>query len=104
MALTTATVAKNTSDTNRTPASVNGLAIGAINTAINAAAGAGEYVIRKTFEARISDGITSIKQSDDSYVDVETIVLALKENGYRAAYNKRNDPGDYALCLQVAWG
>lgn len=103
MALITASAAKTTSDGNVVPADVDGLAISAINTAIGAASAAGEYVSRTDFYANVTDGVTTIKQSDDSYIDVGPIVLALKEKGYRAAYNKKSDPGDYLLCLAVAW-
>ena len=103
MALITASAAKTTSDGNAAPADVDGLAISAISVAIGAASAIGEYVLRMDFDANVADGITTIKQSDDSYIDVGPIVLALKENGYRAAYNKKSDPGNYLLCLAVAW-
>ena len=103
MALRTASTAKTASDGNVTPTDVTGLAISAIDALIGIESGSGGYILKASFEARISNGITAIKQSDESYIDVETIVLALKENGYRVSYNKRTDPGDYLLCLQVAW-
>lgn len=103
MALRAATTAKTTSDSNKTPADVSGLAISAIDTVIAAAANAGEYIIKASYEANVREGVTTIKQSDGSYIDVETVVLTLKENGYRVSYNKKSDPGNYRLCLQVAW-
>lgn len=103
MALRAASTAKTNSDSNVTPADVTGLAVSAIDTAIGTASDAGEYVIRMSFEANVADGVITIKQSDDSYVDIEPAVLALKENGYRASYNKMSDPGAYRLCLAVAW-
>ena len=103
MALRTATTAQTNSDANVRLADVNGLAISAIDTAIDVASNAGDYLLRMPFEANVSDGVITIKQSDESFVDVEVIALALKEKGYRASYNKRNDPGNYRLCLSVAW-
>jgi hypothetical protein len=103
MALRTASTSKTASDGNIRLADVNGLAISAIDTAIGVAADSGEYIIRMKFEANVSDGVITIKQSDESYVDIEIIVTALKENGYRASYNKRTDDGNYRLCLAVAW-
>ncbi len=103
MALRTAQTAQTTSDANVRLADVNGLAISAIDALISAASDNGEYVIREDFEANVNNGIITIKQSDESYIDVETIVNALKENGYRASYNKRANPGNYKLCLAVAW-
>ena len=103
MALRDAATAKTASDGNIRPADVDGLAISAIDLLINTASNAGEYIIKESFEANVRDGTITIKQSDESYIDIETIVIALKENGYRAAYNKRNDPGNYKLCLAVAW-
>ena len=103
MALRTASTAKTSSDASRPVPDVTGLAISAIDTAIGTTADAGEYILRTSFEASVAGGITTIKHSDDSYIDVETVVLALKENGYRASYNKKTDPGDYRLCLAVAW-
>lgn len=103
MTLRAASTAKTASDINITSADVDGLAISAIDIAIGVASDTGEYILRTSFEANVSDGITTIKQSDDSYIDVEPIISALKENGYRASYNKKSDPGNYKLCLQVAW-
>ena len=103
MALRTATTAKTASDANRVSPDVSGLAISAIDASIDTAATAGEYMIRESFEANVSSGSITVKQSDDSYVGIEAVVHALKENGYRASYNKRTDDGDYRLCLAVAW-
>lgn len=103
MALRSAVTAKTESDGNVVLADVNGLAVSAVNTAIGTATSTGKYVTRISFEANVSDGVTTIKQSDESYIDVETVVLALKENGYRASYNKKSDPGNYKLVLAVAW-
>ena len=103
MALRSAATAKTASDGNVTPADVDGLAISAIDVAIGVASDRGAHIIRESFEANVADGVTTIKQSDASYIDVETVVLALKENGYRASYNNRTDDGDYLLCLAVAW-
>ena len=103
MALRTSAAAQTISDANVRLADVNGLAISAIDAAINVASNAGDYLLRMSFEANVSDGVITIKQSDESYVDVEIIVLALKEKGYRASYNKRSDLGDYKLCLSIAW-
>lgn len=103
MALRDATTAQTNSDGNVAAADVDGLAISAIDTEIGIKTDAGEYILRTSFEANVSDGIITIKQSDDSYVNIDMIVLALKEKGYRAAYNKRSDDGDYKLCLAVAW-
>ncbi|MEE9119188.1 MAG: hypothetical protein V3U02_11445 [Calditrichia bacterium] len=103
MALRTASTASTASDTNAVPADVDGLAISAVDAAIGVATNAGEYVLRMDFEANVTNGVTTIKQSDDSYIDVEPIVLALREKGFRAAYNKKTDPGAYLLCLAVAW-
>ena len=103
MALRTSATAQTTSDANVRLADVNGLAISAIDTAIGTASDAGDYLLRMPFEANVSNETITIKQSDESYVDIEIIVLALKEKGYRASYNKRSDSGDYKLCLSVAW-
>jgi len=103
MALRNATTAQTTSSANVRLADVDGLAVSAIDTLIGTASDAGEYIIRVSFEANVNSGIITIKQSDESYIDVETVVLALKENGYRASYNKRTDDGNYHLWLAVAW-
>lgn len=104
MALRDALTAKTASDSNIVAANVDGLVISEIDAAIDAASLTGIYIIKISYEANVADGIITIKQPDETYVDVETVVLALKENGYRVSYNKRTDSGNYLLCLQVAWG
>ena len=79
------------------------IAVSDINTAIGAAATAGEYKLVVSYEAKKTNGEITIKQSDDSYASIDAILAALRDNGYRASYSGYDETRDFRLNLTIGW-
>lgn len=103
MTLTAAASSKTTSDGTRSAPDVDNLTITAINAGIGNAASSGLYIYIVNLEGKITNSLVQVKQSDGSYIDLEIIVYALKENGYRVSYNEKNTSSGFKVNLTAAW-
>ena len=103
MTLTAAATSKTTSDEGRSTPDVDNLAITAISAGIGEAASSGLYIYIVNLEGKITNSVVQVKQSDDSYIDLEVIVYALKENGYRVSCNEKNTSSGFKVNITVAW-
>lgn len=103
MTLQAAATAKTGSDSNRAAPDVSNLTIVAIDAQITVNKGRGEYTYNSDYVGRIQSDVLEIKQSDNSYISLETIIYALEENGYRTSDNKKNTSTGFKINLSVAW-
>ncbi len=104
MALINASTTKTNSDSNQSTPDITNVIIDEINTDIGAAAAAGEYKLETSYEARINSDTTEIKGSDSNYIDVDTIIFALKSYGYRVSCKGSNSENRaFRLYMTVAW-
>lgn len=104
MALQSSATAKAASDTNKQAVDVDNLSIVLIDNVISSQESLGVYLATFDFEARTSNDITEIKQSDESYIDLNIIILALTDRGYRLSFNEKNtSSGGVKIHLTVAW-
>lgn len=104
MALQSSTTAKTASDTNKPAIDVSNLSILLIDNGISAQKVLGIYCATFDFDARTSNDTIEIKQPDESYIDLNVIILALTDRGYRLSFNEKNtSSGGTKIHLTVAW-
>lgn len=104
MALQSSSAAKAASDTNKQAIDVSNLSIVLIDNGISAKELLGIYFVAFDFEARRSNDTIEIKQSDESYIDLDVIILALIDKGYRISFNEKNtSSGGIKIHLTIAW-
>jgi len=103
MTLQSAETAKAGSDTNRSVPDVSNVTIVEIDALITTAKGNGLYRIDLNRIGRMLNNGIQIKQTDDSYINIETIIYALTEGKYRAVYKKKNISSGFKINISVAW-
>jgi len=103
MALQTAEAAKAGADTNRQIADVSSPVISDIDTEIAIQMLSGKYVAYFDFETTMDGETIRIKQSDSSYIDLDVVLFALENSGYRCTFNKKNITNGIKIKLSLAW-
>lgn len=106
MALRTAASANTTSVANKPPdgSIFSSLVVGDIDTDVGVQSLLGNYSCICNLEARLSNDVIQVKQSDDTYVDLEDVMFALDDRSYRTSCNIKNtSTGGIRIRLSVAW-
>lgn len=103
MSLQSAATAKTASDVSRLTPDTANQTIVEIDALITLAKSNGLYRINIDRVGRIENKVTDIKQTDATFIDINTIIYALEENNYRVSCNKKNISTGFKINITVAW-